>query len=297
MKIVAYNYKQKAYIGLYNGKVVSTLFEYKGQNIAKTIFNREYNASTNIDLNINDIELISPIPNPTSMRDAYAFRQHVEFSRKNRGLEMIPEYDHFPIYYYSNHSNISGPGTINVMEKHLNKLDFELEIAIVISKEGININSQDADEYILGYMLMNDWSSRSIQIEEMKLNLGPAKGKDFATSLGPFLVTRDELKDYLISTPNGEKYDLDMICKVNNVMVSADNMKNMTWTFAQIIERVSYGTTIYPGDIIGSGTCATGCFLELNYANKSPQWLKNGDKVELSATGLGKLNNTISLIK
>ena len=135
-----------------------------------------------------------------------------------------------------------------------------------------------------------------MQMQEMKLNLGPAKGKDFATSFGPFLITRDELKDYLISTPNGEKYDLEMTCDVNGVQVSSDNMQNMTWTFAQIIERISYGTTIHPGDVIGSGTCGTGCFLELNFNKKDPQWLNDGDIVELCATKLGKLKNTISQI-
>ena len=297
MKIVAYNHNQKTYIGQYNNKIILPLFEYFGQNIAEIIFTKKYALSSSTQINVDDVELISPIPNPHSMRDAYAFRQHVEFSRKNRGLDMIPEYDKFPVYYYSNHSNIMGPGKINVMGKHSNKLDFELEIAIVIGKKGTNIKAQHADEHILGYMLMNDWSARAIQMEEMKLNLGPAKGKDFATSLGPFLVTRDELKKYLIPTKNGEKYNLEMSCKVNDITVSTDNMKNMTWTFAEIIEQISYGTTIYPGDVIGSGTCATGCFLELNYGNENTQWLKDGDQIELSATGLGKLKNTISLIR
>ena len=296
MKLVTYKSDNNIYVGQLNGNSIFTLFKYNNQNIAEVITNNSY-SSINSKIDLHSVEILPPIPNPTSLRDAYAFRQHVEHGRKNRGLEMIPEYDNFPVYYYSNHKNITGPGTINIMPNHIDKLDFELEIAIVIGKYGINIDAKDADEYIFGYMLMNDWSARSIQIEEMKLNLGPAKGKDFATSFGPYLATRKSLRKYLVSTPAGEKYDLDMKCKVNDIEISKDNLQNMSWTFAEIIERISYGTPIYPGDIIGSGTCATGCFLELNYGNSNPQWLKHNDNVSISATELGTLNNKINLLK
>ena len=132
------------------------------------------------------------------MRDGYAFRQHVESARRNRGLPMIPEFDHFPIFYLHQSSRGHRPGRSPVKPLALDKLDFELEVAIVIGKEGRNITACKADEYIFGYMIMNDWSARTLQMEEMKLNLGPAKGKDFATSLGPILVTRDELARFAI---------------------------------------------------------------------------------------------------
>ena len=296
MKLVTYKANNKIYVGQLDGDNVLELFEYNNQNIIEIVTKGNYQ-SVDSNLNLDNIEILSPIPNPRSLRDAYAFRQHVEHGRKNRGLEMIPEYDNFPVYYYSNHQNVSGPGIINVMPNHLDRLDFELEVAIVIAKHGINIDAKSADEYIFGYMLMNDWSSRSIQIEEMKLNLGPAKGKDFATSFGPYLATRESLKKYLISTSVGEKYDLDLTCKVNNIQISKDNLKNMSWTFAEIIERVSYGTPIYPGDIIGSGTCATGCFLELNYGKSITQWLKHDDVVSICASELGVLTNKINAVK
>ena len=251
-----------------------------------------------------DTTLIAPVPQPTSFRDAYAFRQHVETSRRNRGLDMIAEFDEFPVFYFSNHQAIQGPGPIRCMPLHLNQLDFELEIAIVINKAGINIPASKADEYIAGYMIMNDFSARKLQMEEMKLSLGPAKGKDFATAIGPWLVTKDELEPYKVQPAIGhigDCYDLNMICKVNGKQVSAGNFQSMHWTFAEIIERVSYGVQIFPGDVIGSGTVGTGCFLELNGTARmenpdhKDQWLDLGDEVELEITALGKLSNSIIL--
>ena len=146
-------------------------------------------------------------------------------------------------------------------------------------------------------MIMNDWSARDVQMNEMKLNLGPAKGKDFATTLGPCLVTKDELKDKVIKTKYGNAYDLIMKAFINDKQVSEDNCKNMYWTFAQIISRISIGTTLYPGDVIGSGTCGTGCLLESNLTNKTDEWLKLGDKIRLEIEGLGILENKINLEK
>jgi fumarylacetoacetate (FAA) hydrolase len=252
---------------------------------------------------VEDVEILAPVPNPTSCRDAYAFRQHVATARRNRHAEMIQEFDEFPVFYFTNHNSITGPGEIVCMPDHFNKLDFELEIAIVICKPGKNIKAAEADEYIGGYMIMNDWSARGLQMEEMKLNLGPAKGKDFATSIGPMLVTPDELEEYKILIPNddhvGNAYNLSMKCSVNGTQVSEGNFGDMNWTFAEIIERCSYGVQLYPGDVIGSGTVGTGCFLELNGTGKlsdpeyKEQWLQEGDEVEMEIEGLGKLKNTI----
>ena len=240
------------------------------------------------------VRLLAPVPRPPSMRDGYAFRQHVETARRNRGLEMIPEFDMFPVFYFTNHHGVVGPGDVEVLERHLERLDFELEAAIVIGKKGKNLRAGEADAHVFGLTIMNDWSARALQMEEMKLSLGPAKGKDFATSLGPYLVTLDELADKTTRTPNGNVYDLVMKAFVNGVQVSQGNLKDMTWTFAQIIERASYGVTLHPGDVIGSGTCGTGCFLELNGSGITKnQWLKEGDEVVLEIDGLGRLENRI----
>lgn len=247
-------------------------------------------------------ELLAPVPHPTSCRDGYAFRQHVAAARRNRKVDMIPEFDQYPIFYFTNHNAIQGPGEIECMPDHFEKLDFELEAAVVIGKKGRNITAAEADEYIAGYMIMNDMSARTLQMEEMLLNLGPAKGKDFSTVIGPWLVTPDELEAYKIPAKpghTGANYDLKMKCWVNGVEVSTGSMGDMDWTFAEIIERCAYGADILPGDVIGSGTVGTGCFLELNGTgllndpNYKVQWLQPGDVVEMEITGLGRLSNTI----
>jgi fumarylacetoacetate (FAA) hydrolase len=226
----------------------------------------------------------------------------VAAARRNRKVDMIPEFDQYPIFYFTNHNAIQGPGPIVCMPDHFQKLDFELEAAVVLGKHGRNVKAEDADKYIAGYMIMNDMSARTLQMEEMLLNLGPAKGKDFSTVIGPMLVTPDELEPYKIpAKPNhtGNNYNLKMTCRVNGIQVSEGNMGDMDWTFAEIIERCAYGADILPGDVIGSGTVGTGCFLELNGTGKlndpnyKEQWLQPGDSVVMEIEGLGILRNTI----
>lgn len=256
-------------------------------------------------LQLSDLTLLAPVPHPASLRDGYAFRQHVAAARRNRGVEMIPEFDEYPVFYFSNHQAVQGPGDIWCMPDHFQQLDFELEWAVVIGKKGINITADKADQYIAGYTIMNDMSARTLQMEEMKLNLGPAKGKDFCTAIGPYLITPDEISQYQVAPKQGHtgnNYNLTMTCKVNGVKVSEGNTGDMDWTFAEIIERCAYGTYIMPGDVIGSGTVGTGCFLELNGTGKlldknfQPQWLKENDVVEMEITALGRLTNTIRRI-
>ena len=263
---------------------------------------REGTRTTNKGIPLSEINLLAPIPFPSSCRDGYAFRQHVAAARRNRKAEMIPEFDQFPIFYFTNHHSIVGPGEVRCMPDHFEKLDFELEAAIVICKPGRNIKAEDADEYIGGLMIMNDFSARRLQMEEMLLNLGPAKGKDFATAIGPWLVTLDELENFVIPPKEnhlGKSWNLKMKCWVNGVQVSEGSLADMDWTFAEIIERASYGVDLYPGDVIGSGTVGTGCFLELNGTGKlndpnySEQWLQPDDVVEMEIEELGRLSNTI----
>jgi fumarylacetoacetate (FAA) hydrolase len=270
------------------------------QTVDAAIKDGRINKANGIDL--NNVQLLAPIPLPTSCRDAYAFRQHVAAARRNRGVPMIPEFDQYPIFYFTNHHSVQGPGEIRCMPDHFQKLDFELEAAIVISKMGRNIAAADADAHIGGLMIMNDMSARTLQMEEMLLNLGPAKGKDFSTVIGPCLVTLDELEQYEIACKEnhtGKSWNLKMTCSVNGQQVSSGNLGDMDWTFAEIIERCSYGATLFPGDVIGSGTVGTGCFLELNGtgklndANYTEQWLQEGDIVEMQIDGLGILKNTI----
>lgn len=275
--------------------------EEKGMELAQKVQNNLINGFDEV----KPVKVLAPVPKPSSCRDGYAFRQHVASARKNRGLDMIPEFDQFPIFYFTNHNAVFGEGEIEVEKDHLEKLDFELEWAVVIGKKGKNITSQEADKYIAGYTIMNDLSARFLQMDEMKLNLGPAKGKDFATTIGPFMITPDELESRKIVTPFGNQYDLTMKAFHNGKQVSLGNTKDMTFTFAEIIERVSYGVEIHPGDIIGSGTVGTGCYLELNGTwtreakdrgeEFNPVWLEDTDDIVLEIDLLGNLENKIIL--
>jgi fumarylacetoacetate (FAA) hydrolase len=268
-------------------------------NVAlESIISRQVKA----DLSYDEACIMAPVPYPTSCRDGYAFRQHVASARRNRKVDMIPEFDQYPIFYFTNHNAIQGPGDIICMPDHFQKLDFELEVAIVVSKKGRNIKAADADNYIGGFMIMNDMSARTLQMEEMLLNLGPAKGKDFSTVIGPILVTPDELEHLKVPCkPNhiGNNYNLGMKCWVNGELLSEGNVADMDWTFAEILERCAYGADILPGDVIGSGTVGTGCLLELNGTgllndpNYKAQWLQSGDVVEMAIDGLGHLKNVI----
>jgi len=253
-------------------------------------------------LSLSQVQLLAPVPEPTSCRDGYAFRQHVAAARRNRKVPMIEEFDQYPIFYFTNHNAVQGPGEIWCMPDHFQKLDFELEASIVLGKKGRNVRAKDADQYIAGYMIMNDMSARTLQMEEMLLNLGPAKGKDFSTVIGPYMVTPDELEPFKIPAKaghEGNNYNLSMKCWVNDIQVSGGNVSDMDWTFAEIIERCAYGVDILPGDVIGSGTVGTGCFLELNGTgllndpNYKVQWLQDGDEVKMEIEGLGTLVNTI----
>ena len=248
------------------------------------------------------VQLLAPVPFPSSLRDGYSFKQHAATTRKNSVAGAMNAFDLHPVFYFGNHHSIQGPGDVNCMPDHFENLDFELEAAIVICKQGRNIRAAEADEYIGGFMIMNDFSARQLQKEEMLLQLGPAKGKDFSTAVGPWLVTADELESFETSAKEnhtGKSWNLRMQCSVNGNPVSDGNLSDMNWTFAELIERASYGADLFPGDIIGSGTVGTGCLLELNITGKlqdpnyTEQWLKEGDTIEMEIEGLGKLSNTI----
>ncbi len=229
-----------------------------------------------------------------SLRDFYAFEQHVKTARANRGLDMIPEWYEIPVFYFSNHNAIFHDSDTIPMPSYTQRLDYELEIAFIIGEGGINIRAEKALRHIAGYTIMNDWSARDIQMKEMRVGLGPAKGKDFATSLGPSLITPDELADRTIGTGADLRYDLTMTARVNGQELSRGNAKDIYFPFAQLIERASTDVMLYPGDVIGSGTVGTGCLLELG-GEKSAlgRWLQPGDVVELEIERLGILRNIV----
>ena len=236
----------------------------------------------------SEASLLPPVTNPDTFRDFYAFEKHVKAARKLRGLEMHPDWYKLPIFYFSNPTTLYGHGEIVPYPTGTEELDFELEFAIIIANGGRDIKKENANKMIAGYTILNDWSARDLQREEMQLNLGPAKGKDFANSFGPYMVTPDELTDAW----DNNKLHLRMTCHVNGKLISDGNTNDLYHSFPTMIERASMNVDLQPGDYIGSGTVGTGCILELR-PESTGGWLKRGDVVRLEIEHIGVLENTI----
>lgn len=234
---------------------------------------------------VSEVRLLPPLPRPRTIRDFYAFEQHVKTARARRGLEVPPEWYRLPVFYFTNPGALFGPDDLIPKPKATNMLDFELEVAAVLRTDGRDIPAETAESHIAGYMIMNDWSARDIQREEMKVGLGPAKGKDFATSFGPWLVTPDELEE----RRSGKGFNLTMLARINGREVARGNLKDLHFSFGEMIARASEDCSLYQGEVIGSGTVGTGCLLE----TEAGPWLQSGDVVELEVERLGLLRNTV----
>ena len=239
-------------------------------------------------LAIEDVKFLSPLK-PNTLRDGYAFEQHVKTANKNRGREVPQEWYEFPVFYFTNPNAVFGHDDEIPYPSYTQAMDYELEVAAVIGKGGINISAEDAPKHIFGYTIFNDWSARDIQRKEMAVGLGPAKGKDFASAFGPVIVTHEALADRAEGRPG--VYDLAMAARVNGVEMSRGNFKDMYWSFGEILARASESVMLYPGDVIGSGTVGTGCLLELT--KFQGPWLDHGDVVELEIERIGILRNKI----
>ncbi len=237
------------------------------------------------------VTILPPVPRPPSVRDFYAFEQHVRTARQRRGLEMDPDWYELPVFYFSNPAALVGPGADVPVPPGSAQLDFELEVAAVVGREGADLDPVEAEGYIAGFCVMNDWSARDLQRREMKLSMGPVKGKDFATSLGPLLVTPDELEPYR----SERAYDLAMRAWVNGREYSRASLADIYWSFGEMLAYASRGTRLVPGDVIGSGTCGTGCILELSlvHGEEAYPWLQPGDVVTLEVEHLGRLENRV----
>ena len=236
-----------------------------------------------------DAIILPPVINPPAFRDFYAFEQHVRSARKLRGLDMHPDWFKIAIFYFSNPNCCYGHGQEIPYPSNTTELDFELEFAIIIGNGGSNLKANQSEKVIAGYTILNDWSSRNLQREEMPLSLGPAKGKDFASSFGPYMVTPDELDD---AWDDNGKLHLRMTCQVNGKLISDGNTNDLYHSFGDMIERASMNTKLMPGEYIGSGTVGTGCILELHPENTGG-WIQKGDTVTLEVERLGKLENKI----
>jgi fumarylacetoacetate (FAA) hydrolase len=219
---------------------------------------------------LGSVRLRAPVPYPPSVRDFYAFERHVATARSRRGLEVPPEWYEAPVFYFSNPAAIAGPNDVVRFPPESVERDYELEAAAVIGFDG----------RIAGFTIMNDWSARDVQRTEMAVGLGPAKGKDFATSLGPVLVTPDELGDLR----------LEMVARVNGEERSRGNLAEMHWRWRDIVAHAARNTRLLPGDVLGSGTVGGGCILE----HGDGRWLRSGDVVELEIERIGVLRNTVA---
>jgi 2-keto-4-pentenoate hydratase/2-oxohepta-3-ene-1,7-dioic acid hydratase in catechol pathway len=242
-------------------------------------------------LDLDAVHLHAPIPRPPTVRDFYAFEQHVRVARQRRGLEMDPDWYQLPVFYFSNPYAICGPDDAVAIPPGSDELDYELEVAAIVGMGGSDLDPEQAERNIAGYCVMNDWSARDVQRREMKLSMGPVKGKDFATSIGPYLVTPDELED----TRRDRSFDLAMTATVNGVEYSRASLADIFWSFGEMLAYASRGTCVEPGDVIGSGTCGTGCILELSMVHGHDEypWLQPGDVVELGVERLGTLRNRV----
>jgi fumarylacetoacetate (FAA) hydrolase len=216
-----------------------------------------------------DVDLRAPVLHPPSVRDFYAFEQHVVTAFAARGREVPPEWYEIPAFYFSNPAAIYGPGDDVPYPESTEELDYELEVAAIIG----------ADAQIGGFTIMNDWSARDLQRKETRIGLGPAKGKDFATSLGPIVVTPDEF----------DGAEAEMLARVNGEERSRGNLRDLYHPWERILEHAARNTTLRPGDVIGSGTVGTGCALE----DGDARWLEPGDLVELEVEGIGVLRNRV----
>jgi fumarylacetoacetate (FAA) hydrolase len=237
---------------------------------------------------MDGVALLPPVAHPPSLRDFYAFETHVRNARARRGLEVPPEWYEFPVFYFSNPGALVGHGEPVRRPAWTEALDYELEIACVIAKQARDVPPEHWRSVVAGFTVMNDWSARDVQRREMAVGLGPAKGKDFATSLGPALVTLDELEPSRVD----DRHELAMEARVNGRTLSRGNARDLHFTFGQMIARASQDVYLFPGDVIGSGTVGGGCLLELG--PEVHRWLQPGDEVTLEIERLGALSNRIT---
>jgi 2-keto-4-pentenoate hydratase/2-oxohepta-3-ene-1,7-dioic acid hydratase in catechol pathway len=239
----------------------------------------------------DSVDLRAPVPVPPSIRDFMAFEEHVVTSMTALGRTVDPVWYQIPVFYFTNPAAVRGPSDDVEISPGSRQFDYELEVAVVIGRPGRDIRPEDAESHVAGYTILCDWSARDLQDVEMRQGLGPAKGKDGATSLGPWLVTPDELED----ARSGNGFDLRMTATVNGKEYSRGNLSDLHWSFAQMISYASRGTTLRPGDVLGSGTVGTGCILELSrvHGQEAYPYLSPGDDVRLDVDRLGSLRGRI----
>jgi 2-keto-4-pentenoate hydratase/2-oxohepta-3-ene-1,7-dioic acid hydratase in catechol pathway len=245
----------------------------------------------------DSVTLLPPV-RPAAIRDFVTFEEHVEgITASVDGVsEVVPEWYEYPTFYFSNPHSVIATGDVVVPPAATRRLDFELEVAAVIGavagRDGAHLTPEEAGAHIFGYTIMNDWSARDVQAREMKVRLGPVKGKDFATTLGPVLVTADEVAD-LVDAEGFLQLELEVL--VNGETIGTDLLSNMGWPFPELVAYASRDTRVVPGDVLGSGTCGRGCLAELwgRAGGLTPPPLEPGDEVVMRVERLGEIRNVV----
>lgn len=306
MKLATIRYQEKIYAGVVrddffysfqgiDGKLPQTMIDFiEGYEVFKPIVEEKLDKAVPTCA-ISEAAFLSPLPRPRTFRDFMSFEEHVVNSGKaaNFGEEtmknMLAVWRKLPAFYFSNTNVFFGPDEPIKMHPTSQRFDMEFEIAVIIGKEGINISREKAGDYIFGMTILNDWSARDIQMEEMQMQLGPAKGKDYANSMGPVIVTMDELQKYALPDDQ-EKYDMATRLYRNGELIRENNTNSIYHTYCELIEYSSRETKIYPGDVLGSGTIGGGAMLE--YMGKQP-FVKAGDKIDMEVEGIGTLKMSV----
>jgi 2-keto-4-pentenoate hydratase/2-oxohepta-3-ene-1,7-dioic acid hydratase in catechol pathway len=241
---------------------------------------------------LSEVRLLAPVVPPT-IRDFSVFEQHIEGVRRNAdpGAAVPEVFYESPFCYFTNPHAVCGHQDEIAAPPGCTRLDFELEVAAVIGRDGCDVAPGVAERHIAGYTIFNDWSARDLQIAEMRLGLGTCKGKDFANTLGPWIVTADELEPYR----DGDRLDLRLRAEVNGIALGTDSLANMAWSFPELVSYASRGTWVRTGDVLGSGTCGYGCLLELwgREGTDAHRPLRPGDTVALHVDGIGTLRNSV----
>lgn len=240
---------------------------------------------------LDQVRLLPPIE-PRALRDFVAFERHIAGMKKGEGAAGVPDaWYRAPVFLFMNPWSVVGAHDEVPIPPDTAALDFELEIAVVIGRTARNVAEQDAADYIAGYLIMNDWSARDLQASEMSVGLGPSKGKDFATTIGPWITTPDELEEHVVDG----RLTLDMSVAINGVEVGRDSSGAMSWTFPQLIAHASRSATVGAGDVLASGTCSGGSLAEMwaRTGTQTPPPLQPGDVVTMTIESLGSISNRV----
>jgi 2-keto-4-pentenoate hydratase/2-oxohepta-3-ene-1,7-dioic acid hydratase in catechol pathway len=241
---------------------------------------------------LDQIQLRPPIPRPRTIRDFSVFEQHIRAGLNAQGFDVPNSWYEAPVFWFCNVNSVTANDDTVVFPENTREMDYELSVAMIIGKPGIDLEPKEAEAHIAGFCLFNDWSARDLQRDEMhRAPIGPAKGKDFASSLGPFLVTPDELADRRTE----RAYDVKLTATVNGKQYSEGNWDDVYWTAGEMIAYASRYAVLYPGDVLSTGTCGSGCLLELTQTHGVEEypWLEDGDEVVLGAERLGMLRNVL----